>query len=135
MQHVILLYFKVIYDHVGDGLPVKFIPTMEVRGDPIVIDTDTGLDIVFDNKPECVESSKWVMLEADDDYPTPWVVVHGIQKYYRDKKLIEGWFGFRKMPSKTGYALGFCYPSEFGEDCYWISGKNDKHGWRLVTVS
>jgi hypothetical protein len=70
------------YDHVGDGLPVKFIPTTEVHGDPIVIDTDTDLDIVFDNKPECAESSKWVMVEADDDYPTTWVAIDGIQIFF-----------------------------------------------------
>jgi len=70
-------------------------------GDSIIIDSETDLDIVFENKPEYAASSKWVMVEADDDYPTPWVAVDGIQKYYKDKKLIEGWFGFSKMSSKT----------------------------------
>jgi hypothetical protein len=56
-------------DYVGDGVPLKFIPKLEALGDPIVIDTETDLDIVFENKPECTESSKWVMVGADDDYP------------------------------------------------------------------
>jgi len=51
--------------HHGDGLPVKFIPTMEVHGDPIVIDTDTDLDILYLKTSQSVQ-------------------IHGIQKKIRD---------------------------------------------------
>jgi hypothetical protein len=109
-------------DHVGNGLPVTF--TRESSGDFIFVD-DT-IDVELYSKPECAESSKWVIVEADVDYTTPWIGIHGIKQ-----KLKDGWFKIDVTPLGSGYCLLFCFEVS---NCYYVSRENDENGTRLVIV-
>ncbi|GAU26481.1 hypothetical protein TSUD_294500 [Trifolium subterraneum] len=60
------------YAEIVNGLQVRFTPNY------LLIDwigTDIPLTIEFREKPECAESSKWVVVE--DDFPKPWVSIGG----------------------------------------------------------
>lgn len=115
------------YSEVVNGLPVKFSTDAEVFID--LISTDTSrVDIVFPEKPECAESSKWLLIE--DDFPRPWVGIGGIEDYI-GKHIIDG--KFKIVKHGFGYKLVFCptFTAPPGL-CHDIGRYDDKNGRRLI---
>ncbi|MED6175702.1 hypothetical protein PIB30_080826 [Stylosanthes scabra] len=60
------------YSEAIKGLPVKFTIKQDIG--PVIIFTRTLLDISFEYKPGCTESSKWVVI---DDVAAPYVAIGG----------------------------------------------------------
>lgn len=115
------------YSNLGRGLPVKFTPQNQPSSDdPITL--GLRIDIAFENKPDCAKSSKWLVVEAKNEFPTPWLAIDGTGKNAYD----NGWFeliGYKR----TGYLIYFCHKlSSTQGECRYISRKNDKNGMRLV---
>ncbi|AES75434.2 putative proteinase inhibitor I3, Kunitz legume [Medicago truncatula] len=115
------------YSNLGPGLPVKFTPQNQTSSDdPITL--MLPIEITFENKPDCAESSKWLVVEAENEYPTPWVTIDGT-----NKNVYDGYFmivGFKK----TGYLIFFCHKllSPTPGVCIYLSRRNDENGMRLV---
>ncbi|KAJ1431306.1 Proteinase inhibitor I3, Kunitz legume [Sesbania bispinosa] len=90
------------------GLPVKFkIPGIS----PGIIFTNiTDLDIVFEEKPECAESSKWVVVaDRDEIFPQQWIGIGGAGDH-PGKNIISGRFNIQKYDD-LAYKLVFCSTS------------------------
>ncbi|KAJ1417270.1 Proteinase inhibitor I3, Kunitz legume [Sesbania bispinosa] len=90
------------------GMPVKFkIPGIS----PGIIFTNiTDLDIVFEEKPECAESSKWVVVaERDEIFPQQWVGIGGAGDH-PGKNIISGRFNIQRYGDRA-YKLVFCSTS------------------------
>lgn len=82
------------------SLPLKFIPTEKIND---FIFTDfTSLDIVFEKKTKCAESSKWVVVKGG--FIEPWV---GIGGGVNGKSIIDGLFKIERS-GFFGYKLVFC---------------------------
>ncbi|KEH26149.1 putative proteinase inhibitor I3, Kunitz legume [Medicago truncatula] len=115
------------YSNYGHGFPVKFTPQNQTSSDdPITL--GLHLDIAFDYKPVCAESTKWLVVEAENEYPTPWLAIDGTGKNVYD----DGWFELIAY-ERTGYLIYFCHKlSSTRGECRYISRKNDKNGMRLV---
>ncbi|KEH26638.1 putative proteinase inhibitor I3, Kunitz legume [Medicago truncatula] len=64
------------YSEVVNGLPVKF-TRLEAGHD--IISTNTALDIAFTTKPDCAESSKWVLVDDFNKLTGPWVGIGGTE--------------------------------------------------------
>jgi hypothetical protein len=112
------------YSNLGQGLPVKFTPQNQTSSDdPITL--GLPIDITFENKPDCAESSKWLVVEAENEYPTPWVAIDGTKK-----NVYDGWFQF--VVWNTGYNIYFCHKLPRGVECIYLSRKNDQNGMRLT---
>lgn len=109
----------------GVGLPVKFIPRDTSTGDPI--STGNKLDIVFENKPECAESSKWVVVKNYIYNHTKWLAVDGVEKYYGGLMIMDGWFEFWILD--TGYGILFNTLNNVGS---YIERNDEENGMRLV---
>ncbi|RHN51367.1 putative proteinase inhibitor I3, Kunitz legume [Medicago truncatula] len=110
------------YSNLGHGLPVKLTPQNQPSSDD-PITRGLHLDIAFDYKPDCAESSKWLMVEAENEFPTPWLAIDGTGKNVHD-----GWFELTRY-KRSGYLIFFCYKND---GCIYLSRKNDKNGMRLV---
>ncbi|XP_061351738.1 kunitz-type trypsin inhibitor-like 2 protein [Gastrolobium bilobum] len=89
------------YSEVIKGLPVKFsIPGIS----PGIIFTGTPLDIAFEKKPNCAESSKWLVF-VDNHIQKACVGIGGPEDHPGEQTL-SGKFHIQKY--KRGYKLVFC---------------------------
>ncbi|KAJ1417259.1 Proteinase inhibitor I3, Kunitz legume [Sesbania bispinosa] len=89
------------YLEVVNGLPVKFsIPGIS----PGIIFTGTPLEIEFIKKPNCAESSKWLVF-VDNDIQKACVGIGGPEDH-PGKQTLRGTFNIQKY--RFGYKLGFC---------------------------
>nr|AGX93239.1 Kunitz proteinase inhibitor 9 [Trifolium repens] len=116
------------YSEVNNGLELKF----HNPGDIIIdlITTDKPLaGIEFVEKPECAESSKWVVVE-DDDFPRPYVGIGGIEDN-KGKRIMNG--SFKIVKHDFGYKIVFCprFTAPPGL-CFDIGRHDDANGRRLV---
>ncbi|XP_061351745.1 kunitz-type trypsin inhibitor-like 2 protein [Gastrolobium bilobum] len=111
------------------GLPVKFsIPGIS----PGIIFTGTPLDITFEKKPKCAESSKWVVVV--DDFPREWVGIGGLEDH-RGKQILNGTFNIQKY-DKRSYKLVFCPRITAPPGlCFNIGRYNDENGRRLILIT
>lgn len=113
------------YSEVINGLSVQFkIPGIS----PGIIFTDiTRLNIVFVEKPDCVESSKWVVIS--DGFPRSWIGIGGVEEHGDD--ILDGLFSIQKHG--FGYKLVFCptFTAPPGV-CHDIGRYDDENGRRLV---
>ncbi|XP_058773505.1 kunitz-type trypsin inhibitor-like 2 protein [Vicia villosa] len=113
------------YSEVIKGLPVQFqIPGIS----PGIIFTDiTRLNIVFVEKPECVESSKWVVIR--DGFSSFSIGIGGVEEY--GDGTLKGLFSIKKHV--FGYKLVFCprYTAPPGV-CHDIGRYDDENGRRLI---
>ncbi|GAU45377.1 hypothetical protein TSUD_89970 [Trifolium subterraneum] len=116
------------YSEVINGLPVKFTNPGEIFID--LITTDELLKgIEFVEKPECGESSKWIVVE-DDDFPRPWIGIGGIEDN-KDKKIIDG--RFKIVKHGFGYKIVFCPRITAPPGlCFDIGRYSDENGRRLI---
>ncbi|QHO14022.1 kunitz-type trypsin inhibitor-like 2 protein [Arachis ipaensis] len=117
------------YSEVIKGLPVKFAIKQDIG--PGIIFTGTPLEISFEYKPGCAESSKWVVI---DDLPAPYVAIGGAENH-PGKIIIDGSFKIEKVGTFS-YKLIFC-PSITAPPglCYDIGRYDDKHGRRLILTN
>jgi hypothetical protein len=94
-----------------------------------LITTDKPLGIEFVEKPECAESSKWVVVE-DDDFPLPYVGIGGIEDN-KGKRIING--SFKIVQHGFGYKIVFCprFTTPPGL-CFDIGRSDDENGRRLI---
>ncbi|NP_001266050.1 kunitz-type trypsin inhibitor-like 2 protein-like precursor [Cicer arietinum] len=91
------------YKEVINGLPVKFvIPGIS----PGIIFTGTPIEIEFTKKPNCAESSKWLIF-VDDTIDKACIGIGGPENY-SGKQTLSGTFNIQKYGSGFGYKLGFC---------------------------
>ncbi|XP_061351734.1 kunitz-type trypsin inhibitor-like 1 protein [Gastrolobium bilobum] len=113
------------YSEVINGLPVKFsIPGVSTG----IIFTGTPLDIAFEEKPECAESSKWVVVV--DDFPREWVGIGGVEDHL-GKQILNGTFNIQKYD--LGYKLVFC--PTITDVCSDIGRYDDENGRRLILIT
>ncbi|WJX45406.1 hypothetical protein P8452_32288 [Trifolium repens] len=84
---------------------------------------------VINEKPECAESSKWVVVE-DDDFPRPYVGIGGIEDN-KGKRIING--SFKIVKHGFGYKIVFCprFTAPPGL-CFDIGRHDDENGRRLI---
>ncbi|KAJ1417271.1 Proteinase inhibitor I3, Kunitz legume [Sesbania bispinosa] len=111
------------------GMPVKFkIPGIS----PGIIFTNiTDLDIVFEEKSECAESSKWVVVaERDEIFPQQWIGIGGAGDH-PGKNIISGRFNIQRYDDRT-YKLVFCSTSGVCSDIGRFFGKNER---RLILTN
>ncbi|AES75798.2 kunitz-type trypsin inhibitor-like 1 protein [Medicago truncatula] len=83
------------------SLPLKFIPTENIND--FIFTGYTSLDIVFEKKTKCAESSKWVVVKGG--FMEPWI---GIGGGVNGKSVIDGLFKIETIRSFRGYKLVFC---------------------------
>jgi hypothetical protein len=103
----------VLQNNAITGLPVKFtIP--QTTTDNIV--TGTDLDIEFTEKPDCAESSKWLLV-TDDNTQQSYVGIGGPANY-PGVELISGKFLVVKHGTGGSYKIGFCLDST--GDCGYL---------------
>ncbi|XP_061351737.1 kunitz-type trypsin inhibitor-like 2 protein [Gastrolobium bilobum] len=116
------------YSEVINGLPVKFsIPGIS----PGIIFTGTPLDIAFEKKPNCAESSKWLVVI--DDFPREWVGIGGFEDH-PGKQILHGTFHIQKYG--FGYKLVFCPKNTAPPGlCFDIGRYNDEKGRRLILIT
>ncbi|GAU26452.1 hypothetical protein TSUD_294180 [Trifolium subterraneum] len=108
------------YSELVNGLHVSFGHFILIQQ----IFTDIPLVIAFSEKPECAESSKWVVVE--DDFPKPWVSIGGSEDL-KGKHIINGYFKIVEHVHGFGYNIVFC-----DGICHDIGRYNDENGWRLI---
>lgn len=82
------------------SLPLTFIPTENIND--FIFTGFTSLDIVFEKKTKCAESSKWVVVKGG--FIEPWV---GIGGGVNGKSIIDGLFKIERS-GFFGYKLVFC---------------------------
>ncbi|XP_058773500.1 kunitz-type trypsin inhibitor-like 2 protein [Vicia villosa] len=120
----------VLQDHneVNNGVPVKFsIPEIS----PGIIFTGTPIEIEFTEKPNCAESSKWLLF-VDDVFQKACVGIGGPENY-PDFKTLSGTFNIEKHESGFGYRLGYCVKdSPTCLDIGRSDGNEDEGGSRLI---
>ena len=115
------------YSEVVNGLPVKF---TRLVGGIDIISTNTPLDIAFTTKPECAESSKWVLVDEYSKLTGPWVSIGGTEDI-KGKDILNGVFQIQKHG--FGYKLVFCPEITAPPGaCYDIGRRNDVTGRRLI---
>ncbi|CAJ2667006.1 unnamed protein product [Trifolium pratense] len=103
----------VLQNNAITGLPVKFtIP--ESTTDNIV--TGTDLDIEFTEKPDCAESSKWLLF-VDGNNQQSYVGIGGPSNY-PGVEIISGKFLVVKHGKDGSYKIGFCLDST--GDCGYL---------------
>jgi len=95
------------------GLPVKFTVTENNTGNIL---TGTDLEIEFTKKPDCAESSKWLMF-VDHNTQLSCVGIGGAINY-PGIETISGKFLIVKHGSGHVYRLGFCL--DLTGDCGYI---------------
>lgn len=95
------------------GLPVKF-TILENSTSNIV--TGTDLEIEFTKKPDCAESSKWLMV-VDHVTQLSFVGIGGPGNY-PGVELISGKFLILKHGSGNAYRVGFCLDTT--GDCAYL---------------
>nr|1R8N_A Chain A, Kunitz trypsin inhibitor [Delonix regia] len=88
------------------GLPVRFSSPEEKQGK---IYTDTELEIEFVEKPDCAESSKWVIVKDSGEAR----VAIGGSEDHPQGELVRGFFKIEKLGS-LAYKLVFCPKSDSG---------------------
>lgn len=85
------------------------------------------MNIVFVEKPECVESSKWVVIR--DDFRKSWIGIGGVEDHGDD--ILNGLFNIQKHG--FGYKLVFCPRSTAPPGvCHDIGRYDDENGRRLI---
>ncbi|KAL4317392.1 hypothetical protein HN51_071418 [Arachis hypogaea] len=100
---------------------------------PGIIFTDTTpLDISFEERPECAESSKWVVVVGDGEFPRDWIGIGGVGDH-EGKKLINGRFIIERHDDLS-YKLVFC-PNISGATCSDVGRYDDEDGRRLVLTN
>lgn len=82
---------------------------------------------MFEEKPECVESSKWIVVD-DDDFPRSWIGIGGVEEHH---DILDGLFNIQKHG--IGYKLVFCprFTAPQGV-CHDIGRFDDENGRRLI---
>lgn len=115
------------YHEVINGVPVKFsIPGIS----PGIIFTGTSIEIEFTKRPNCAESSKWLIF-VDDVIQKACVGIGGPENY-PDFKTLSGTFNIEKHESEFGYRLGYCVKdSPTCLDIGRSDGNEDEGGSRL----
>jgi hypothetical protein len=111
-----------------NGLQLKFTTPGKIFIDLITTNQPLA-GIEFVEKPECAESSKWVVVE-DDDFPLPYVSIGGIEDN-KGKRIING--SFKIVQHGFGYKIVFCprFTAPPGL-CFDIGRSDDENGRRLV---
>ncbi|KAJ1417268.1 Proteinase inhibitor I3, Kunitz legume [Sesbania bispinosa] len=113
------------------GLPVHFKVPGISPGPGMIFTNVTGLNIVFEEKPECAESSKWVVVsEIGEIFPQQWVGIGGVGDH-PGKNIIDGKFYIQRY-SDWAYKLVFC--STTGHVCSDI-GRFSKNERRLILTN
>ncbi|KAJ1431307.1 Proteinase inhibitor I3, Kunitz legume [Sesbania bispinosa] len=106
------------------GLPVHFKVPGISSGPRMIYTNVTGLNIVFEEKPECAESSNWVVVsERGKIFTQQWVGIGGVGDH-PGKNIIDGKFYIQRY-SASAYKFVFC--STTGHVCSDIArffGKN-----------
>ncbi|GAU26458.1 hypothetical protein TSUD_294240 [Trifolium subterraneum] len=111
-------------DDIDDGSPVIFNVT---DGGDVILEDLSNVEIEFDKKPDCAQSSKWVMVQNEDYFHTTWISIGSFQDPSDDIQIINGVFKIKKQG--LGYKLVF-----FSKGTYFdIKRFNDVLGRRLVT--
>jgi hypothetical protein len=103
----------VIQDIAVIGLPVKFIILENITSNIV---TGTDLEIEFTKKPDCAESSKWLMF-VDHNTQLACVGIGGPANY-PGIETIRGKFLIVKHGSGNVYRVGFCLDTT--GDCAYI---------------
>ncbi|KAK7401225.1 hypothetical protein VNO78_12549 [Psophocarpus tetragonolobus] len=113
------------YTEIFQGIPVKFkIPGIS----PGIIFTGTPLEIEFIGKPDCAESSKWLVF-VDNAIQKACVGIGGAEGH-PGQQTFSGTFHIEKY--KVGYKLVFCIAgSPTCLDIGRFDAKNDEGGRRL----
>lgn len=103
------------------ALPVKFLSKNNIIGS---IYTDKPIDIELVDKPECVESSKWLVFADGKLGPLPehYVVIGSPKNYPSHTKIFSGTFTIERYESNLffTYTLSYCMM----DDCSYV-GIND----------
>ncbi|CAK8532382.1 unnamed protein product [Lathyrus sativus] len=110
------------------GIPVKFTIPESTTGNIL---TGTDLDIEFTKKPNCAESSKWLLF-VDNTTQLNCVGIGGPENYH-GVETVGGKFLIAKHGSGGVYRLGFCLDST--GDCGYLGLKkfgSEEGGARLV---
>ncbi|KAJ1431299.1 Proteinase inhibitor I3, Kunitz legume [Sesbania bispinosa] len=111
------------------GMPVKF--TIPGISPGIIFTNITNLDIVFEEKPECAESSKWVVVaERDEIFPQEWVGIGGAGDH-PGKNIISGRFNIQRYGDRA-YKLVFCSTTGVCSDIGRFFGGNER---RLILTN
>jgi hypothetical protein len=112
-----------------DGLPVRF--TVSDGGN--VISEDISIvEIEFvNNKPNCANSSKWVVAENDFRFQTKWISIGSFEELGGETKIIDGEFQIKKQ----GLGYKFVFFSKLSKTYYDIQRFNDVDGKRLVAIN
>ncbi|AES75961.2 kunitz-type trypsin inhibitor-like 2 protein [Medicago truncatula] len=117
------------YSEVVNGLPVKF-TRLEAGHD--IISTNTALDIAFTTKPDCAESSKWVLVDDFNKLTGPWVGIGGTEDN-EGKHIINGFFKIQKHG--FGYKLVFCPDITAPPGACYDIGRHDDFTGRLLVLA
>ncbi|KAJ1431312.1 Proteinase inhibitor I3, Kunitz legume [Sesbania bispinosa] len=100
-------------------------------GPGMIFTNVTGLNIVFEEKPKCAESSKWVVVaNRDEIFPQQWVGIGGVGDH-PGKKIIDGKFHIKRY-SDWAYKLVFCSTSDVCSDIGRYYGENER---RLILTN
>ncbi|XP_057428355.1 kunitz-type serine protease inhibitor DrTI-like [Lotus japonicus] len=93
------------YFECRDGKPVIFSVSGITPGTGTIL-TGTHLDIAFVEKPECADTSKWVVVGNLTDYPGAPVSIGGVEDH-PGQHILDGTFNIQKLDC-GGYKLVFC---------------------------
>ncbi|CAI8593478.1 unnamed protein product [Vicia faba] len=118
----------VLQNNANLGIPVKFTIPESTTG---TILTGTDLEIEFTEKPNCAESSKWLLF-VDNTTQLNCVGIGGPENYL-GVETVSGKFLIAKHGSGGVYRLGFCLDND--GDCGYLGLKvfgGEEGGSRLI---
>ncbi|WJX66733.1 hypothetical protein P8452_51263 [Trifolium repens] len=113
-----------------DGLPVRF--TVSDGGGNVISEDISNVEIEFvNNKPNCANSSKWVVAENSFRFQTKWISIGSFEELGGETKIIDGVFQIKKQ----GLGYKFVFFSKLSKTYYDIRRFNDVDGRRLVAIN
>ncbi|XP_058754373.1 kunitz-type trypsin inhibitor-like 1 protein [Vicia villosa] len=95
---------NVIQNNHEQGIPVKFTIPESPYSDILTFDY---LEIEFTDKPDCAESSKWLVF-VDNTTQLKYVGIGGPENYH-GVEIIDGKFLIIEYLSESSYSLVFCF--------------------------